>query len=48
MITTAFGLIVAVPCMVLYTFLFNKQNRLIKDLDESVVRFINYLKKQKN
>ncbi|NLW31826.1 MAG: MotA/TolQ/ExbB proton channel family protein [Fibrobacter sp.] len=48
MITTAFGLIVAVPCMVLYTFLFNKQNRLIKDLDESVVRFVNYLKKQKN
>ncbi|HLV32308.1 MAG TPA: MotA/TolQ/ExbB proton channel family protein [Chitinispirillaceae bacterium] len=48
MITTAFGLIVAVPCMVLYTFLFNKQNRLIKDLDESVVKFVNYLKKQKN
>lgn len=48
MITTAFGLIVAVPCMILYTFLYNKQNKLIKDLDESVVRFVNYLKKQKN
>lgn len=47
MITTAFGLIVAVPCMIFYTFLFNKQNMLIKDLDESIVRFVNYLKKQK-
>ncbi|MDO5575827.1 MAG: MotA/TolQ/ExbB proton channel family protein [Fibrobacter sp.] len=47
MITTAFGLIVAVPCMVFYTFLFNKQTMLIKDLDESIVRFVNYLKKQK-
>jgi biopolymer transport protein ExbB len=43
--TTAFGLIVAVPCMTLYTILNNTQLRLTKDLDEAVVRLINYLKK---
>jgi len=43
---TAFGLITAVPCMVLYTFLYNKQHQLSKDLDESLVRFLNYLKKK--
>lgn len=48
MITTAFGLIVAVPCMVAYTFLVNKQNQLTKDLDEAVVKFLNYLKKKKS
>ena len=48
MITTAFGLIVAVPCMVLYTFLNNKHNQLVKDLDEAVVKFLNYLKKKKS
>lgn len=47
MITTSFGLIVAVPCMVLYTFLSNKQNRLTKNLDEATVRFLNFLRKQK-
>lgn len=46
MITTAFGLIVAIPCMVAYTFLVNKQNQLTKDLDQSVVKFLNYLKKK--
>ncbi len=45
--TTAFGLITAVPCMVLYTFLYNKQQALSKDFDESVVRLMNYLKKVK-
>ncbi len=48
MITTAFGLIVAVPCMIAYTFLVNKQNQLTKDLDEAVVKFLNYLKKKKS
>lgn len=47
MITTAFGLIVAIPCMMLYTFLYNKQSQMVKDLDESVVKFLNYLKKKK-
>lgn len=45
--TTAFGLIVAVPCMILYTILFNKQQALTKDLDESVVKLLNYIKKKK-
>ena len=47
MITTAFGLIVAIPCMILYTFLYNKQGRLVKNLDEATVKFLNYLKKKK-
>lgn len=45
--TTAFGLIVAVPCMILYTILTNKQQALIKDLDEAVVRLLNYMKKRR-
>lgn len=45
--TTAFGLIVAVPCMILYTILFNKQQALTKDLDEAVVRLLNYMKRKK-
>jgi biopolymer transport protein ExbB/TolQ len=44
--TTAFGLIVAVPCMVLYTMLSNQRDRLVKELDEAVVRMMNYLKKK--
>ena len=47
MITTAFGLIVAVPCMVLYTFLSNKQTKLTKDLDEATVKLLNYLRKKR-
>jgi biopolymer transport protein ExbB/TolQ len=45
--TTAFGLIVAVPCMILYTMFYNKQQALTRDLDESVVRLLNYMKKKK-
>lgn len=45
MTCTAFGLIVAIFCMTLYTILSNKQYQLVKDLDESVVKCINYLKK---
>lgn len=44
--TTAFGLIVAVPCMVFYTLLSNKKQALIKDLDETVVRLLNFMKKK--
>jgi biopolymer transport protein ExbB/TolQ len=44
--TTAFGLIVAVPCMVLYTALSNIRDRKLKDIDESVVRVLNYLKRK--
>jgi biopolymer transport protein ExbB len=46
MVCTAFGLMVAIPCMVAYTFLHNVQNRLTKDLDESVVKLMNYFKKK--
>ena len=44
--TTAFGLIVAVPCMVCYTLLNNMQRERVKDLDEAVVRLLNYFKKK--
>ncbi len=47
MVTTAFGLIVAVPCMVMHTVLFNVQSRLTKDLDHAVVKLMNYLKKKR-
>jgi biopolymer transport protein ExbB/TolQ len=46
--TTAFGLIVAVPCMVLYTALSNIRDRKLKDLDEAVVRVLNYLKRKQS
>ncbi len=48
MTCTAFGLVVAVFCMVFFTFLSNKQNQLLKDLDESVVKCLNYLKKKRS
>ena len=44
--TTAFGLIVAIPCMVLYTMLVNKQQEIIKDLDEAIVKLLSYLRKK--
>jgi biopolymer transport protein ExbB len=47
MVCTAFGLMVAIPCMISYTFLHNKETRLTKDLDESVVKLMNYLKKKR-
>jgi biopolymer transport protein ExbB/TolQ len=47
MVCTAFGLMVAIPCMISYTILNNRCTRLTKDLDESVVKFMNYLKKKR-
>jgi biopolymer transport protein ExbB len=47
MITTAAGLIIAVPCMVVYTIFSNRQSALVKDLDESTVRLLNFIKKKK-
>jgi len=44
---TAFGLIVAVPCMVAYTALYNKQAQLTKMIDDSVVKTLNFMKKLK-
>jgi biopolymer transport protein ExbB len=46
--TTAFGLIVAVPCMIMYTVLANKRDRLVKDIDASVVRLLNFFKKKRS
>jgi biopolymer transport protein ExbB/TolQ len=43
---TAFGLITAVPCMVLYTYFYNMQAGHSKDIDEALVRFMNFLKKK--
>ena len=47
MITTAAGLIIAVPCMVVYTIFSNRQSVLVKDLDESTVKLLNFIKKKK-
>jgi len=44
--TTAFGLIVAVPSMIFFTILTNKKNDLTKDLDEAVVKYMNFLKRK--
>jgi biopolymer transport protein ExbB len=44
---TAFGLIVAVPCMMLYTFLYNKQAQLTKGIDDAVIKLINAMKRLK-
>jgi len=46
MVCTAFGLMVAIPSMVAYTMLNNKQIRLTRDLDESVVKLMNFLRKK--
>jgi biopolymer transport protein ExbB/TolQ len=45
--TTAFGLLVAVPCMIIYTVLTNQQNSLLEDLDSSLVKFLNFLEQKK-
>jgi len=47
MITTAAGLIIAVPCMVVYTIFSNRQSVLVKDLDESTVKLLNFMKKKR-
>ena len=41
--TTALGLIVAVPCMVLFSILGAKTNTIIEQIDESSVRLLNFL-----
>jgi len=41
--TTALGLIVAVPCMVLFSVLGSKANNIIEEIDESSVRLLNFL-----
>ncbi len=44
--TTAFGLIVAIPSMAFYTMLTNKKNSMLKDLDEAMVKYLNFLKRK--
>jgi biopolymer transport protein ExbB len=44
---TAFGLIVAISCMICYTMLFNKQASLTKELDGTIVRLMNFVKRSK-
>jgi biopolymer transport protein ExbB/TolQ len=46
--TTAFGLIVAVPCMVFYTILQRRTEKLIDDIDESSVRVVNLLEERRD
>jgi biopolymer transport protein ExbB/TolQ len=42
--TTAFGLIVAIPCMACHTILNNKQQALTNEIDEAVVRVLGTMK----
>lgn len=41
--TTAFGLIIAIPCMVAFSILSAKANNIIEEIDESSVRLLNFL-----
>jgi len=36
---------VAVPCMICYTWLYNKQAQLTKAIDDSVIKTLNQIKK---
>ncbi len=45
--TTAFGLIVAVPCMVMYTVLSNKQQELVRVADESISQVVTTIKEMR-
>ena len=45
---TAFGLIVAVTCMVFHTLFSNRNAMLARRLDEAVVRVMNYVKRNPN
>lgn len=43
---TMMGLGVAIPCMVAFSFLMNRTNRLIGDIDQSAIRIIDILKQR--
>ncbi len=43
--TTAFGLIVAIPCMAGFTILNNYQKRLVRTVDDSMLRLINFIRR---
>jgi biopolymer transport protein ExbB len=44
---TAFGLMVAITCMVMYSILGSKANTIIEEIDESSVRMLNFLFSQR-
>jgi biopolymer transport protein ExbB/TolQ len=41
--TTAYGLIVAIPCMISYAFLQSKSGKIVDEIDEYSVKVINLL-----
>ena len=41
--TTAFGLIVAIPCMLSFAFIYEKTNEMIDDINENTARVYQYL-----
>lgn len=41
--TTAMGLAVAIPCMIMFSILGAKANTIIEEIDESAVRILNFL-----
>ncbi|MBN1577206.1 MAG: MotA/TolQ/ExbB proton channel family protein [Chitinispirillaceae bacterium] len=45
--TTALGLLVAIPCMVMFTIFGSKANTIIEEIDESSVRLLNFLYAQR-
>jgi biopolymer transport protein ExbB len=45
--TTALGLMVAVPCMIMFSIFGSKANTLIEEIDESSVRLLNFLYAQR-
>lgn len=44
--TTAFGLIVAIPCMMAFAFLHERTNDLIDEINENVARIFQFLEKK--
>jgi biopolymer transport protein ExbB/TolQ len=46
--TTAFGLIVAIPCMVSHAFLQSKTNAIIDEINENVARIYQYITKERD
>ena len=44
--TTAMGLIVAIPCMIAFSYLNGKQEKLTEELDEATVKIMNALEKR--
>lgn len=45
--TTAMGLAVAIPCMIIFSILGAKANTIIEEIDESAVRLLNFLFSQR-